>query len=56
LKSWNIRPLDIRLTKGMPICQLIFEEVHGTPEEGYSGQFGIQGPVATPPKRRSKRR
>src|SRR5262245_41063270 len=29
LEIWNIGPLKIRLTKGMPICQLIFEEVHG---------------------------
>jgi dCTP deaminase len=44
LEIWNIGPLDIKLTKGMPICQLIFEEVHGTPEQGYSGQHNVQGP------------
>jgi hypothetical protein len=32
----------------MPICQLIFEIVDGTPEKGYEGKFSIQGP-ATPP-------
>src|SRR4051812_40220864 len=51
LEIWNVGPLEIILTKHMPICQLIFEEVHGTPEEGYSGQFAIQGP----PKRKINR-
>jgi len=46
LEIWNIGPLKIKLTKGMPICQLIFEEVHGTPEQGYAGQFRLQGPAA----------
>jgi dCTP deaminase len=44
LEIWNIGPLQIKLTEGMPICQLIFEEVHGTPTQGYGGQFLIQGP------------
>lgn len=44
LEIWNIGPLRVRLTKGMPICQLIFEEVHGIPESAYQGQFRIQGP------------
>lgn len=53
LEIWNCGPVAIRLTKGMPICQLIFEEVHGTPLQGYSGQFRIQGPeMAHPPKKR----
>jgi hypothetical protein len=30
----------------MPICQIIFEEVHGIPEGPYAGQFAIQGPPA----------
>jgi dCTP deaminase len=47
LEIWNIGPLKIKLTKGMPICQLIFEEVHGTPNQGYIGQFRIQGPGAS---------
>jgi len=55
LEIWNFGPLDIRLTRGMPICQLIFEEVHGTPEKGYAGQFRIQGPGAAG-RRGSKRR
>ena len=44
LEIWNIGPLKIRLKKGMPICQIIFEEVHGIPEGRYAGQFAIQGP------------
>jgi dCTP deaminase len=44
LEIWNISPLQIRLRKGMPICQIIFEEVHGIPEGRYAGQFAIQGP------------
>lgn len=44
LEIWNMGPPEIRLTKGMAICQLIFEEVHGTPNKGYSGQFRVQGP------------
>jgi dCTP deaminase len=44
LEIWNAGPLEIVLTKGMPICQLIFEEVHGTPEAGYSGLYAVQGP------------
>jgi dCTP deaminase len=44
LEIWNIGPLKIRLKKGMPICQIIFEEVHGIPEGPYAGQFAVQGP------------
>lgn len=46
LEIWNVGTLRVRLTKGMPICQLIFEEVHGVPEAGYRGQFRMQGPPA----------
>lgn len=42
LEIFNIGPLNILLKKGMAICQLIFEEVHGTPEKGYQGQFANQ--------------
>ncbi len=45
LEIWNISPLKIRLKKGMPICQIIFEEIHGIPEGPYTGQFALQGPV-----------
>ena len=38
--------LAIILKPGMPICQLIFEQVDGTPEQGYAGQFAIQGPAS----------
>src|SRR5712692_10325798 len=48
LEIWNCGELRIRLTKGMAICQLIFEYVDGTPDEGYSGQHAVQGP---PPRR-----
>ncbi len=44
LEIWNIGPLKVRLKMGMPICQIIFEEVHGIPEGRYAGQFAIQGP------------
>jgi dCTP deaminase len=44
LEIWNIGPLKIRLKRGMPICQIAFEEVHGIPEGPYAGQFAIQGP------------
>lgn len=47
LEIWNAGTLRVRLTKGMSICQLIFEEVHGVPEMGYQGQFRTQGPPAT---------
>ena len=36
--------MRIKLEPGMPICQLIFEWVDGTPEQGYAGQFRVQGP------------
>jgi dCTP deaminase len=44
LEIWNIAPVPIRLKMGMAICQLVFEEVHGTPEKGYEGLFAVQGP------------
>src|SRR5437016_5093286 len=46
LEIWNIGPLHIKLEKGLPVCQLIFEWVDGTPEKGYGGRFNIQGPDA----------
>ena len=48
LEIWNVGPLPIELQPGLRVCQLIFEEVHGTPERGYEGQFGQQGPKAVP--------
>jgi dCTP deaminase len=48
LEMWNCGPLDVRILKGMAICQLIFELVDGTPEKGYDGRFSVQGP--SPPQ------
>lgn len=45
LEMWNCGPLDVKLTEGMRICQLIFELVDGTPEKGYEGRFSVQGPL-----------
>lgn len=45
LEIKNNGQLSIQLTKGMAICQIVFEEVHGTPERGYQGQFQTQGPT-----------
>jgi dCTP deaminase len=45
LEIWNTGPLPILLKPGMRICQLVFEQVDGTPEQGYAGQFAIQGPI-----------
>ena len=44
LEIWNAGTLEIALTKNMRICQLVMEEVHGTPMEGYTGKYGVQGP------------
>jgi dCTP deaminase len=49
LEIWNFGPFLIRLEKGMKICQLILEEVHGTPEKGYEGVFATQAPEGVPP-------
>jgi dCTP deaminase len=48
LEIWNAGPLKVRLVKGLRICQLIFEEVHGTPSKGYDGKFSVQGPDVPP--------
>lgn len=39
LELCNHGLFSIRLTPGMPICQLIFEMTFGTPAKGYSGKF-----------------
>jgi len=39
LELCNHGLFSIRLTPGMPICQLIFEMTLGTPAKGYSGMF-----------------
>jgi dCTP deaminase len=49
LEIWNVGVYKIRLTKGMAICQILFEEVHGVPDAAYAGQFAVQGPGDTAP-------
>ncbi len=49
LEIWNCGPLHVCLEKGMKVCQLILEEVHGTPAKGYAGTFAVQGPPDLPP-------
>ena len=39
LELCNHGLVSIRLTPGIPICQLIFEMTFGTPSKGYSGKF-----------------
>jgi dCTP deaminase len=39
LEVFNHSTLRVKLTAGMRICQLIFEQTLGTPAKGYSGQF-----------------
>lgn len=39
LEICNHGPLKVKLTAGMPVCQLIFEQTLGTPDKGYKGQF-----------------
>jgi dCTP deaminase len=56
LEMWNAGPLEIILTRGMPICQLIIEEVHGTPEAGYSGTYVVQGPGSESRRKQPARR
>ncbi|HTU17766.1 MAG TPA: dCTP deaminase [Gemmataceae bacterium] len=49
LEIWNCGPLAVCLPQQMKICQLILEEVHGTPDKGYEGAFATQAPE-TPPR------
>lgn len=39
LEICNHGLLRVKLNKGMPVCQLIFEQTLGTPAKGYAGQF-----------------
>src|SRR5262249_15709920 len=48
LEIFNLGPWVIRLKAGMPICQLIFEEVREVPSQGYQGQFGGQQQFTAP--------
>ena len=40
----------VKLRPGMLVCQLVFEEVHGTPAKGYEerGRFSVQGATPLP--------
>ena len=44
LEIFNLARWSVILDVGMPICQLILEEVREVPGEGYSGQFNRQAP------------
>jgi dCTP deaminase len=44
LEIFHLGTISVKLVPGMKVCQLIFEEVHGTPQKGYSGQFSAQQP------------
>lgn len=44
LEIVNHGPLPIKLTTGMAICQLIFEQTLGMPDKAYQGQFLGQTP------------
>jgi dCTP deaminase len=39
LEICNHGLLRVKLLRGMPVCQLIFEQTLGTPAKGYAGQF-----------------
>jgi dCTP deaminase len=45
LEIVNHGPLPIKLSQGMPICQLIFEQTLGMPDKAYQGQFMGQSPT-----------
>lgn len=56
LEIFNISGLPVVLDVGMPICQLILEEVRELPNKGYKGQFSDQTVFAPPPKPAGKSR
>jgi dCTP deaminase len=45
LEIINFGNTAIKLSSGMKVCQLIFEQTLGTPDAAYSGQFSGQGPA-----------
>ncbi|HJT77080.1 MAG TPA: dCTP deaminase [Gemmataceae bacterium] len=56
LEIWNCGPLAVCLEKGMRVCQMILEEVHGTPDKGYEGAFATQAPETPGPPTASRSR
>ena len=50
---WNLRQQEtdapVIVSPAMKVCQLILEEVHGTPEKGYEGLFATQAPEPSQP-------
>jgi dCTP deaminase len=48
LEMFNLSGLPVILDVGMPICQLILEEVREVPTKGYQGQFSEQPIFAIP--------
>lgn len=42
LEIFNLGPFRVHLVAGMPICQLILEEIRETPMQGYRGRFSEQ--------------
>jgi dCTP deaminase len=49
LEIFNLGDWTVVLDVGMPICQLIFEEVREMPQVGYRGQFSEQRAFTAPP-------
>ncbi len=51
LEIFHHGEIPVKLKPGMKICQLVFEEVHGTPAKGYEarGRYAVQGAQALPP-------
>jgi dCTP deaminase len=50
LEIFNLGEWTVVLDVGMPICQLIFEEVREMPQVGYRGQFSEQRAFTAPPQ------
>jgi dCTP deaminase len=48
LEIFNLGDWSVILDAGMPICQLIFEEVREVPSAGYRGQFSEQQAFTAP--------
>jgi dCTP deaminase len=48
LEIFNLGEVTVVLDEGMPICQLILEEVRELPTKGYKGRFGDQQTFAAP--------